>query len=611
MLKKAAHPKKNNNLKSNTSVLSLVVSVILAVSAVSAFRFIMRRDLMDINVLSLSLLKSIAAVIAAALLPAFVALFVLLLIHKWIEKSRNRIINAVFLFLVGIFIFFWGLASSRPSHYNMAGIIQGILGLMVFYAIYVTFKKHIQNKVNINLQRVCVVLILVVWAGFLAYTKLKDRDYLWSPFQVPSSKDSQKLPNFVVLGIDGTDWTITNTFIEAGYLPAVQSLVDKGSWAPLHTIKPTSSPYIWNTIYTGFMPDIHQLRPSVMVLPFNTIYKRNHSLLPDFIQMAVPLLFPSNQDITHYPLAFWDILQRKGYTTAVIGNWENQPLSTRGAVNLPDVVYPSFEVGVLDLNNFARDKNLVKYAQSINIPPDRIPLEEWRFFTSSGKLPKGLFQPISESEASPELLRLARFRQMYATDRFRFLLTERVLQSIDQPYCLFLYTHGIDLITHCYLHLYEHQEVSEEEPYFQHIIRKYYTKTDQWIGQLLSILPANTVIIVLSDHGFDSGFYQKHPYKTGFHYYAPNGIFIAAGPNISHRKLESVHVLDVAPSILSLAGVPVLANMQGASFLTEEGTYNVQIMDWWTMKKKLLTFGDSKLLDKETEKKLKSLGYIK
>lgn len=603
--------KNKKNIKAKSNILSLIIAVIITISMITAFRLFVHGDLLNISFQGLSGFKSLSVVIAIALLPAFAIIFLFVIVDKWVIRKKNHIVKTLTRFLTGILVFAWGFASSRPSLHFKSEIVQGILGLIIFYSTYNIGQKFFGNKININLQRVTAVLILVLWGIYTAFIVSKDRDYLNSPLPVMFAQTNHRPSNIIVLGIDGMDWKITNDFINAGYLPSIKSLMDRGSYAPLHTIRPTSSPFIWNAIFTGFMPEIHQLRPSVIVLPFNTIYKRNHSGLPDLIQIAAPFLFPSNKEITHYPLAFWDILRRIGYATAVIGNWEHEPLSSRGQVNFPDLVYPAHDLGVLDLKDAHLSEDIEEFARSINIPPDQIPRDEWSFFTISGDLPSGLFESISKNSDQPELLRLARFRQMYATDRFRFLLAERILRSLPQPYCMFLYSHGIDLISHCYLHLYERHGVSERELQYEQIVQQYYKKVDQWVGQVISSLPSNTVIILLSDHGFDLNFYIKHPYKTRFHFYAPHGIFIAVGPKISHRKLDSIHVLDIAPSILSIARAPELANMQGVSFLVEEQNYNITVSDWWMMEKTYFNLGDPKLLDKKTIEKLKSLGYIK
>ena len=46
-------------------------------------------------------------------------------------------------------------------------------------------------------------------------------------------------------------------------------------------------------------------------------------------------------------------------------------------------------------------------------------------------------------------------------------------------------------------------------------------------------------------------------------YHAPYGVFIASGPAVRHAELRGATVLDIAPTILQLIGVPIPFEMDG------------------------------------------------
>ena len=156
------------------------------------------------------------------------------------------------------------------------------------------------GKRVVGLSSLAVIMITVVGTLILF---AKNSDYLIEPFADKYIDNNLEKPNIVVLGIDGLSWDMLNSMIENGELPNLNFLLNSGSYAPLHTFKPTSSPYIWNSIYTGYNPETHKKRPQVITLPFYTIYKRNNCALPDIYQLGATL-FSSNRKITKYPLAF-------------------------------------------------------------------------------------------------------------------------------------------------------------------------------------------------------------------------------------------------------------------------------------------------------------------
>src|SRR6185369_11757278 len=106
------------------------------------------------------------------------------------------------------------------------------------------------------------------------------------------------------------------------------------------------------------------------------------------------------------------------------------------------------------------------------------------------------------------------------------------------------------------------------------IIPKYYVYADEVIGRLLKFADSNTTVLVVSDHGFagiPDSVKAPNPFMSGDH--APNGILVASGAGIqTGQRLPDSSVLDIAPTILSLLGLPVPDDMHGkvlTSMMTE------------------------------------------
>ena len=61
----------------------------------------------------------------------------------------------------------------------------------------------------------------------------------------------------LVVGIDGASWNVLDPMIEAGELPNLASLIERGGSAYLDTVEPVTSPVVWTSIATGRSPEIH------------------------------------------------------------------------------------------------------------------------------------------------------------------------------------------------------------------------------------------------------------------------------------------------------------------------------------------------------------------
>ena len=161
---------------------------------------------------------------------------------------------------------------------------------------------------------------------------------------------------------------------------------------------------------------------------------------------------------------------------------------------------------------------LQDYVVSINVRQDQIPLEEWAYFTVSGEIPQGLFSKVVDyyKKEDSDIIRLSQFRIAYTTDRFRFALAKRTLPMLQPPFTMMLYLQGIDTICHFYMHLYRGETDDFEEEDLREIVQRYYCKVDEWIGEIMSIIPENTYVMIISDHGFDKD-YNPYGIMTASH----------------------------------------------------------------------------------------------
>ena len=119
--------------------------------------------------------------------------------------------------------------------------------------------------------------------------------------------------------------------------------------------------------------------------------------------------------------------------------------------------------------------------------------------------------------------------------------------------------------------------------------------------------------MVISDHGINPDAGREHAYWTGFHDFGPSGVFLSSASRVSRATpvdlSETAHIFDVAPTVLALAGLPVLATMEGRTIEDVAGR-PLMVVDWWSLKPAAFEDADKWLQNPELRKLLKSLGYL-
>ena len=53
--------------------------------------------------------------------------------------------------------------------------------------------------------------------------------------------------------------------------------------------------------------------------------------------------------------------------------------------------------------------------------------------------------------------------------------------------------------------------------------------------------------------------------------HAQQGMLVMAGPDVPHERRDDMHLLDVAPTVLDVLGIPAAATMRGSSLLSRAG----------------------------------------
>lgn len=399
---------------------------------------------------------------------------------------------------------------------------------------------------------------------------------------------STKPRRVLLVGLDGADWKVIRPLIAQGKMPRLRQLISDGASGDLETLLPTLSPSIWTTIATGVSPARHGIDEFWHEAPAEASgLSSEEAEQQERLRQLGYIGGPSRRGTAQMVLyrstdrkvpALWTILAARGLTSDVVAWWVTYPAETiRGTMVSDRYLYNRFAL-VAKAKGMPYDTGggLVSPPEAAATLASRVvgveavgATELRRFIDGPIDIHKGLTLHAVEDE----------LRIVYAKDESVVAMSRDLLRK-DVPRFFALYIQGVDITSH-YFWKYRFPDdwnrkfPSEPVPRgeldrYHRVIDAYYERQDQNLGAILDQAGASATVIVCSDHGFVTG---KRPPGTpgaaatvsGVHEeYAPPGIIVLWGPGIRRgTRLEGARVHDIAPTVLSLLGLPLDPTMEG------------------------------------------------
>lgn len=349
-------------------------------------------------------------------------------------------------------------------------------------------------------------------------------------------------PKVLLIGWDAADWKVISPLMDAGKMPNLQAFVEEGTMGNLASLDPMYSPMLWTSIATGKRPYKHG------VLGF---------IEPDPVTGNVRPVSSHSRKVK----ALWNMLNQEGLQSNVVAWWPSHPVEP---IN-----------GVMVSNHYQ------------DAPKDPA---KWRLVPGTVH-PERLQEPLTELRVHPseftgnELLPFLPTLGKIDTrkDRRPSVVAKLVAHCVSvqaaataimqlEPWDFMgVYFDGIDHFGHGFMkyHPPRRKHISEKD--FEHyhgVIEAAYRFHDQMLGTLLKLAGDDTHVFLISDHGF----HPDHLRPTAIPVepagpaaeHRPFGIFAARGPGIRRDEiLYGASLLDIAPTILSLFGLPVGNDMDG------------------------------------------------
>lgn len=334
-------------------------------------------------------------------------------------------------------------------------------------------------------------------------------------------------PRVAVIGVDGCDWEKLDPLLEAGLLPTFAKLIESGSYGPLLSIEPLVSPKIWTSIATGKSDDKHGIKGFVNErgIPVNATMRTASTV--------------------------WDIASDYGVVVGVVGWYVTWPAERVNGFLITDRVHSLL-------------RGPVQIMHSLTGAPTNERLEAFGRF----QFDRGYKRyPKSEKRYTQNRIVDEPLRWGYLRDQIYGGMAVALCRAY-RPDLFLVYFRGVDFVEHFFW------QYSDPEPFgdvsqadieaYGDVIANYYIHQDRLLSELLDSLGEDANVIIVSDHGFRPRLNPDplRPELTGAH--DVSGVFIASGPSVKALgRHEGATILDVAPTVLALLGLPVPEDMDG------------------------------------------------
>ncbi|MBP7148788.1 MAG: alkaline phosphatase family protein [Acidobacteria bacterium] len=374
------------------------------------------------------------------------------------------------------------------------------------------------------------------------------------------------LARVLYVGLDGADWMIADPLLARGEMPNLARLVRDGVRADLQSYEPIMSPMLWTTAITGRPPDQHQ------ICDFTVDDEQGEQ---------VPITSGFRKAAT-----VWEILDAAGQPSGFANFWATHPVEEFSGVLVSDavpaliddarrpaglpasVIWPPAFASLLLPATWTTESVPAEAVRELCPVLTDAEIAEARHYWRDPALRERYRQEHSEGRKTP----LEALLLKTAVRNHNLELVAQHMLAEPRLGLVAVYFREPDEIGHNFQHLAPplHPLAPPEERRFSGVVDATYRALDAMLGRLVEAAGPETVVIVHSDHGFETGGRRPPdilPFMRGqpVEWHRPLGIFVASGGPV-RRGVDAgtVTLFDIAPTLLALRGVPPAQDMQGA-----------------------------------------------
>ena len=355
----------------------------------------------------------------------------------------------------------------------------------------------------------------------------------------------------LVVALDGLDPDTVDTLVGQGKLPTFARLRQQGAWGRLRSIPPLLSPVVWTTIATGRSSVDHHISD------FTALDRATGGRVPVTSRMR-------------RVKALWNIFSEQGRSTGVVGWWATWPAeSIQGTLVSDRLCYhflfeQGFQGGGDRTGLIHPASRFDELSHLVRRPVDVSGEEVAGFLDEAAPDAAGSFNFKDD---------LSHFRWALATARTYSDIGLRLWET-DAPDLLMVYIEAVDTVSHLYGHLFRagvlSGDLEAQRRRFGHTVERTYQYADRLVGRFVEKLDDRTTLVVLSDHGFSLGALPDDPShlrdmrRVSAANHKLDGTLVLYGRAVRPgARTAGAGILDVAPTLLALAGLPPSEQMPG------------------------------------------------
>ena len=347
----------------------------------------------------------------------------------------------------------------------------------------------------------------------------------------------------LLVGWDAADWQMIHPLLDAGLMPNLQSLIEGGVMGNVASLTPMLSPILWTSIATGKRAYAHGVRGFIEALPDRSGVR--------------PVGTHTRQCKT-----LWNIVSQSGRRSVVCGWQASHPAErVRGAMvsnlfSIPpgDATPQAWPIPEGSVEPHPLAENLAElrvHPLEIEAPPLQ------QLIPRAAELDQN--DPLVRHRLGFLAQRLAEVISVHA-------VATELLETQSWDFGA-IYYECIDQVGHEFMPFHPPRlpEVSERDfEFYREVMTGIYRFHDLMLGRLIELAGPDAYVAIVSDHGFESGARRPRGRVEPAQWHRPQGIFVLHGPGIrADETIEGATLLDIAPTVLTLLGLPVGEDMEG------------------------------------------------
>jgi tetratricopeptide (TPR) repeat protein len=349
-------------------------------------------------------------------------------------------------------------------------------------------------------------------------------------------------PKVVVIGWHGANWKSIHPLVDAGLLPNLRSLIERGAAGNLKTIGPGDPALLWTSVATGKTADQHGILSALECDPMS-----------GRLRLA--------NGAHRRTKAVWNIAMQSGLIAHVNGWYAATPAEElNGSSVTNEFVLPAAAEGAPWplLSGTIYPDSLTEIAAGLRLHPAEFRMEDL--------VP--LIPSIASINAKQDA-RIAALPDILAREVSMHAIATWLMQQ--RPWNLFMIGwHALGRACQRFMEYAPPRmaHVSEDDfAKYNEVVSGVYQFSDMLLGRVIELAGPEANVVIVSPAAYRaagerpvSPLMQREPAA----WYKPQGVLCMSGPNVVEDELiHGATLLDIAPTILAMLGLEPGSDMPG------------------------------------------------